>query len=152
MKKIIAMLLVAMMVFGGSVVSAEGVNLATMTTEELLALHEAVDAEIDARIGCEPSAIGGGVYTAGETIKPGVYIITCAEAYAEEGMQVQVYADHAQYEEYRAVFDSYKPDYQLFAGVIMPGESVSISLSDGMVMVIDGGFGHVQTVTPSWAP
>ena len=38
MKKIIAMLLVAMMVFGGSVVSAEGIDLSVMTQEELVAL------------------------------------------------------------------------------------------------------------------
>lgn len=151
MKKLVALILVFLFAFSAAA-SADGFDLSAMTTEELLALHMAVDAEIDARIGCEPSTIASGVYTAGETIKSGVYVITCAEAYAEEGMKVQVYANHAQYEECREVFDTYKDDYQLFAGTIMPGESVSISLSEGMVMVIDCGLGHAQATTPSWAP
>lgn len=38
MKKIFAMILVALMVFGGSVVSAESIDLSAMTQEELIAL------------------------------------------------------------------------------------------------------------------
>lgn len=54
MKKLVSMLACCL------VASAEA-SLAAMTTEELVELHKAVDAEIDARIGYEQEAVCDGL-------------------------------------------------------------------------------------------
>lgn len=151
MKKLIALLLVSLLALCPAAM-AEGIDLKGMTLDELIALHAAIDAEIDARIGCEPSLIAGGVYTAGETIKTGVYVITCTNAYGEDGMTITVYANHEQYEKCRSVINQYKDDYQLYAGSIAVEQAVTVSLADGMVLVIDGGIGLVEAITPTWTP
>lgn len=151
MKKLISLLLVCLLSFGAAA-SAEGLDLSAMSLNELVELHKLLDAEIDARIGCSPSLIAGGVYTAGDTIKTGAYAITCTAAYTEEGMAIQIYANHEQYEKSRSVYSQYKDDYQLFAGSIQPGHSVTVSLSEGMVLVIDGGAGLIEALAPTWAP
>lgn len=152
MRKMIALALVSLLLICGTASAETSIDLSTMSLDELVELHKLLDAEIDARIGVEPSMIAGGVYTAGETIKAGAYVITCTAAYAEEGMAIQVYASHAQYDECRSVLNQYKDDYQLFAGHILPGQSVTVSLSDGMVLVIDGGVGLAEAIAPAWAP
>lgn len=149
--RIITLSLICLLAFSGAA-AAEGIDLTAMSINELVALHQSVDDEIDARIGCDPSTLAGGVYTAGETIKAGAYAITCTAAYAEDGLCIQMYANHAQYDECRAVIDVYKDDYQLFAGHIQPGQSVTVSLSDGMVLVLEGGAGLAEVIAPTWAP
>lgn len=152
MRKMITLALVSMLLICGTAHAEISIDLTTMALDELVELHKFLDAEIDARIGCEPSMIAGGVYTAGETIKAGAYVITCSAAYAEEGMVIQVYASHEQYEKCRSVINQYKDDYQLFSEYIQPGQAVTISLADGMVLVIDGGVGIAESYVPTWAP
>lgn len=152
MRKLIILALVSLLLICGTASAEINIDLSNLSLDELVELHKLLDAEIDERFGGEPSMIAGGVYTAGETIKAGAYVITCTAAYAEEGMVIQVYASHAQYEECRSVISQYKDDYQLFAGHIQPGQSVTVSLASGMVLVIDSGVGLAESITPSWAP
>ena len=152
MRKMITLAIVSLLLICGTAHAEISIDLTTMSLDELVELHKLLDAEIDARIGGEPSMIAGGVYTAGETIKAGVYVITGATAYAEEGMTIQVYASHEQYQKCRAVYASYKDEYRLLEEHILPGQTVTISLADGMVLVIDGGLGMAEAFAPTWAP
>lgn len=153
MKKIVCLLLVVLMAVCSVVYAEGGFDLSSMSLDELVALHKAVDAEIDARIGCEPSTIADGVYIAGTSIKAGAYTITCSETYDETGMVIQVFENQDKYEEFLNSGNNwYAPGYQLYSGSIAADQTATISLADGMVLVISGGAGMVQEGNPIWAP
>lgn len=154
MKKIVSLLLAAMLL-ACTAAYAEwpDIDLASLSFEELVELHKAVDAEIDARIGCEPSTIAAGVYIAGTSIKSGAYTITCSDAYDESGMVIQVFENQDKYKEFLNSGDYwYAPGYQLYSGNIAADQTATISLADGMILVINGGAGIIQEGNPIWAP
>ncbi len=75
MKKVLVLLLALLLVI--STASAEGFNLSDMTTEELVSLRSAVNAELAARDFKEKEvSVPPGRYTVGTDIPAGVYTLT----------------------------------------------------------------------------
>lgn len=88
MKKFFAMLLVALMVLGGSVASAERIDLSALSLEELIALRQEIDLLIFGSDAYKNVAVPAGDYVVGEDIPAGTYTLE-SEGY---GM-ISVYAD-----------------------------------------------------------
>lgn len=149
MKKLITLFLAFLLSFC-AVASAEDLDLSSMNLDELVELHKLLDAEIDARIGGKPSLIAGGVYTAGKTIKSGMYAITCSDVYNEDGMTIKMFTSQSAYMLYQN--DTSSDYYVHLSLTLQKGQTMSVSLSDGMVLVIDGGVGMAEAFMPTWAP
>lgn len=145
MKKLLALSLVLLLSFC-SVAAAEGVDLSAMTLDELVALHERVDAEIDARIGCDPDVISAGVYVAGESIKAGKYNILSSEEHF--GFTVATFASKALYEQAFAENNEALASFQCY---VSSGESAFVQLDDGMVLLISDT-ALIEEAKASWMP
>lgn len=76
MKRILAML-VMVLVLLGSVATAEGIELASLNDEQLVALMERVQQEIVARHIEKTATMRRGSYIAGRDIPAGSYVYTC---------------------------------------------------------------------------
>lgn len=150
MKKIVSLLLVFLLL-AGSAACAEGTDFSTMTTDELLALREELNAEINTRIGDDNTLIGDGVYVAGVDIKPGMYQITCAAAFDDREFYVNLFKTLEDYETY----DSNRwenDDYRFFQAALYEGGMCTVNLTEGMTIEIYNGLGRVEAVKPDWAP
>lgn len=154
MRKLISVLLVCLLsICVAAPVYADGetatIDLEAMSLEELLELHTRLDAEIDARIGCDQSTICDGLYVAGKSIKPGTYMITCTEVY-NNWMYVTLFGNEEDYTTYSA--DMYNNVKLRLAqeSVDAAGKSVIVHLEDGMVMDIVGGKGTIEPVASDW--
>ena len=119
MKKIVSLLLVFLML-AGSAAYAEGTDFSTMTTDELLALREELNTEINARIGDDNALIGDGVYVAGVDIKPGMYQITCAAAFDDREFYVNLFKTLEDYETYDASRFA-NAEYRFFQAALYEG-------------------------------
>lgn len=148
MRKLITLSLVLLLSFC-SVAAAEGVDLAAMTLDELVVLHERVDAEIDARISCEASLIAEGVYEAGKSIKPGMFLITCTDVNSGWGIYIDTFENMDSY-------TKYKENNVENANLIISrsnfniGGSAMVQLEEGMVLYIHNGIATAEEVRPSW--
>lgn len=78
MKKLIAIILAAILLFATPVL-AEGIDLSTMTIDELVVLRTRINAEINGRMSGSDNAFPPFDYKVGKHIPAGVYMITCAE-------------------------------------------------------------------------
>lgn len=76
MKRIFAMLAVVLVLFG-SVATAEAIELAGLSDEQLVALMERVQEEIVARHIEKTATMRSGSYIAGRDIPAGSYVYTC---------------------------------------------------------------------------
>lgn len=76
MKRIFTMVLCMLILFSVSALG-EGIDLSSLTLDELVALRESVNIEIDNRIGIIDSQIGTGQYVVGENLKAGKYEFVC---------------------------------------------------------------------------
>lgn len=97
MRKLTTLALVFLLLICGTAHAEISIDLSAMTLDELVELHKLLDAEIDARIGCEPSLIPAGIYVGGETIKPGKYIISTNSDYY--GAKVATFSSMAVYDQ-----------------------------------------------------
>ena len=92
MKKMIALLAaLALMVCAGAAL-AEGMDLAGLSDEEIVALLERVQAEIVARHIEGTATLAGGTYIAGRDIPAGSYIYTCL-ASGDDWGNVTIYSE-----------------------------------------------------------
>ena len=148
MRKLISLSLVFAMLFCGVANAEIDIELTLLSIDELIELHRLLIAEIEMRIGGEPSMIGGGVYIAGKTIKAGTYILTCSEAYGDVGMTIQMFESKSAH----SLFLGGVTSNLLCSQSLQVGQSMSVSLADGMVLVIESGMGIVEAVSPAWAP
>nr|DAG55577.1 MAG TPA: TRAF PROTEIN, TRAO PROTEIN, TRAN ADHESION, BACTERIAL SECRETION.5A [Bacteriophage sp.] len=154
MKKLVSVLLVCLLAICVSApVCADGeaaaIDLEAMSLDELLELHEAIDAEIDARIGCEQETVCDGVYVAGTSIKPGTYIITCTSV-NNMCMYVSTFASEDDYATYKA--NMFAPNAPRLTQVSLTeaGQSAMVYLGEGMVMEIVGGSGTINAAAAEW--
>lgn len=145
MKKVIALLLVAMLSIC-SVGFAESLDLASMSLEDLIALRKSVDAEIIARNGSVPSPIYRGMYVAGESIAPGMYTIKCPDD--GQSISVGIFADK---DTYAKAFEAQDESLASFQSFVNAGETVFLQLDEGAVLFLSGE-GEIQPVSPAWAP
>lgn len=152
MKKIVSLLLVVMML-ACSVVYAEGpeFDFASMSTDELLALREQLNAEINNRLGDDNALISDGLFVAGVDIKPGMYRITCSVAYDDREFYVNLFESKEDYQTYdQSRWNN--TSYRLAQFVLLQGGEATVNLTDGMAIEIYNGIGRIEGVTPDWAP
>ncbi len=145
MRKLTIVILSFLLAFSG-VAAAEGIDLTTMTLDELVALHQSVDAEIDARISCDPEMIPAGVYVVGESIKAGKYNILTNDDYY--GFNVATFASKEIYEKAFAENNEALASFQCYVG---SDDSAFVQLDDGMVLLVSGT-ALIEEAKASWMP
>ena len=157
MKKIVSLLVAMLLICTAAY--AESPDLAAMSLEELKALHEQLDAELVARNAGAHSLITEGMYTAGKSIKPGAYKITCTEVYGEEDFTIHTFENEDNYSLYElgmgygygGSYDSLMNAYLVYSGNIEVGKSITVQLTEGMVLHIEGGSGEINALIADWA-
>lgn len=133
MKRIVISL-VGFIVLFTSVGLCEEDVLASLTDEQLNEVFVAIEEEIANRDGYLSNFYGSEVlYTVGDDIDPGVYIVSCVKKYnsALTGARMEGWKTE---EDYKAF-----PDEPSAKPFIVLGESTKIKLKEGNVFVIQGG-------------
>lgn len=151
MRKLIALSLVILLTFCGTAVAESVIDLSTMSLEELAELHKLIDAEIDARIGCEPSAITEGVFEGGVHIKPGTYMITCTDVNSGWGIYIDLFESMESYKTYNAN-TSDNAALRIFRANFNIGGTAMVNIEEGTVLYIHNGIGTIQEVKSDWIP
>lgn len=130
MRKAIAVLLVLVFMTCSSLSLAEGIDISTLSDDELVALMARVQEEIVARHIEGTANLAGGTYIVGKDIPAGSYIYTCLASgedwgnvtiYSEKGEGDQLFwevvAAPKDGEEPESFFITLNPDDQLKSGV-----------------------------------
>lgn len=141
MKKFIVVLAVMLMV--SSIALAEEIDFSGMSLTELLALHEKLDSAIQEQFDCalDASSMYQGVYVVGEDIKAGDYLFTST---SKTYFMCHLYEDMAHKEAH---------DGGQHETLLQIGDTLSLKLEEGMVLVVDQGVVHVKLIEkPGWAP
>lgn len=146
MKKIVCLLLVVLMAVCSVVYAEGGFDLSSMSLDELVALHKAVDAEIDSRIGCEPDTIPAGVYVGGESIKAGKYVVSADDDHF--GITVGVFASKDIYDKALAEQDESLISFQNY---LSSGDSAFVQIDDGMVLLLSDT-ALIEEASGVWMP
>lgn len=146
MRKLIAMLLMLTLCICGAAAAEVSIDLSAMSLDELVELHKLVDAEIDARIACEPSVFPAGVYIAGESIKAGDYTIYGSEQY--HSFMVEIFDSEKIFEQYVLERNS---SLMSFWTSVREDDSVFVHLEEGMVLVV-GGTSLIEVAQVAWLP
>lgn len=150
MKKIVSMMMLAILLMTCAVGYAEGIDVSAMSTDDLLAIREMVNAEITIRIGGDDNLIGDGVYVAGVDIKPGRYKITCAAAFDDREFYVNLFDSKEHYQEYdKSRWNN--ASYRFSQAALIEGGVTFVNLADGMTIEIYNGIGRMEAVQPDWA-
>ena len=128
-------------------VRASDIDLASMSTEDLVALKDSINREIANRGG--DNVIGEGVYTVGTDIKAGNFKVTPMKGY-DGRTSFYIFKDSAEYEggNYDAGdcvvdLDSYEEGNT---------DSGNLILDEGEILYIDRGNAVIEEVDPSWKP
>lgn len=132
MKKGIAFIVFLVMVVSGSASVAE-VDLSSMSFEELLALQDAVKAEIIARPENAFSVLTPGVYNVGEDIIPGDYYFLY-DSGASYGSTLYIYRNQEEFEEGYSENTIKKSLYRL--DLEPRGDSSRVELEEGNVVIV----------------
>lgn len=130
MKKWLSFLLVLMFLACAGLASAEGMDLSSLSDDELLTLHLRVQDEIVARRISATAKLPSGAYIAGKDLPAGSYIFT-AQVTGEDWGNVTIYSEQGEGDqllwkiakapeegqEADAFFITLEPDDQLESGV-----------------------------------
>lgn len=120
---------------------AEEIDVSAMSLDELVALRAKVQSEIDTRIDATGDILPEGRYTVGQGIKAGNYVFTVQSVRElSDGTSVcaiELYDDAGNFVQY--------------SSRIKVGDVFFFGLTDGMTLVIDGGYGTVSLAGQSWA-
>lgn len=141
MKKIICLFLVFVMVlsFSGTIFAA-GIDLDSMSIEELVELRDNVINKLNELLNPVNDVIGVGTYLVGRDIKEGVFAITVRE---DESGSYKIFETPEKHE---------AGEYFAWENV-WGNDVVTVNLKEGMVFCILGWSGSiVEEVKPSWAP
>lgn len=119
-------------------------EVSTLTDDQLYIFRDKIEAEIAAREQPEYDMMYQGIYTVGEHIDAGTYLFI-GTGVTNVGDVFRVYSN----------FDDYKQGAgpYIYQGLLKPGEIVSFTLDDGMLIdVFRGAFiCRKQEVKPGWA-
>lgn len=159
MKKVIATLLTAFMLFSVPAFSEES-SLSEMSTPELIERYDAIYSELMRRVsdGANDSTIARGHYIVGDDIAPGKYEFTCMNSIVEgehEFAYISIYKI-LNLEEFEKQLD-----YTWYSGTeecyyskrIEDGNKVSFTLDNNMILIIvrcDGIL--LKSPSHEWAP
>lgn len=143
MRKLISMLLLLLIIFCNTTY-AEGIDIASMSLEEIVELHKMIDAEIDARISCEESLIPSGVYVAGKSIKSGSYVLSGNDDHF--GIDIATYASEETFKQSMAEDDD---SLILFESYVTRENSAFVKLEDGMVLYLEETL-LIEKATADW--
>lgn len=127
-------LLVAFILLLGSLGLCEESALTSLTDEQLNELLVAIEQEIANRDGYLSNFYGTDVlYTAGDDIEPGVYIVSCVKKYnsALTGARMEGWKTEDDYKAF--------PDEPSAKPFIVLGESTKVKLKEGNVFLVQGG-------------
>ena len=156
--KLIFVILTCLILFGVCA-AADSIDLDAMSIDELKELHQKIDEELASRNAGMHSLITEGVYTAGISIKPGSYKITCTEAFSEEGLIVHTFADEDDYASYKigtgygmgSAYNNLMNAYLVYSENVEQGKTVTVQLTQGMVLHLSGGIGEIYAIIADWA-
>ena len=141
MKKLLTVLLIFLLIISTSY--AETIDLSSMTIEDLIVLHEQLDAMLEEKFSCQLDVIYPGNYIVGKDIKEGSYLFSCTKVGMANFWILTTYVSE----------DDFANRNSLARENLQAGNQAQINLTDGMVLSIGEGLGTIQTVnTPSWAP
>lgn len=126
------------------------IDLASMSTEDLVSLRDSINAEIANKGG--DNIIGEGVYTVGTDIKAGNFKVTPMKGY-DGRTSFYIFKDSSEYDDYKdgnydagdcvIDLDSYEENDTDFGNLV---------LKDGEILYIDRGNAIIEEVDPSWKP
>ena len=156
MRRFIAILLVCIL-FLSNFVLAETFDFASITTDELLKIKQALDAELTARNVTPSSTIVEGMYTTGKSIKAGSYKITCLESYGSNGYTIQTFASEDDYASYEigmqyGLGNALLSAYLVYSDSLEVGQSATVQLTDGMVLLLADGIASIEVSNAFWMP
>jgi len=140
MKKLIAIAILCVMLVTSAY--ALELDLSELSVEELLALQNDVQVELQSKLSAFPSGfIDRGSYEVGVVLQAGTYTFTATYSNKDGGyVYVDVYASVS------ALDSSY-------SRVMVVGDTITISLESGMVLALAHGGGIlVSAAKPTWAP
>lgn len=141
MKKVLAFLLVCILFV--TPVFAEGVDLSSMSVEELIQLHNQIDEILADKFKCELDVIYPGTYVVGRDIKEGRYILNCLKTGIVNFWIITFYENEEELENRNSLTNEN----------LRIGDQVQINLIDGMVVEIDDGLGTISVVEKQpWEP
>lgn len=141
MKRFIVVLLAVLLISGSAL--AEEIDFSGMSLSELLALHEKLDAAIQEEFDCalDPSSMYQGVYVVGKDIEAGNYLFT---SISKTFFMCHLYEDV----EHKQAHDGGQHET-----ITQIGDTLSLTLEDGMVLVVDQGVAAIKAIEkPEWAP
>lgn len=117
---------------------AEGMDLSSMSMDELYALRVALNSEISSRLLGETTAIYSGKYVVGEDIKPGTYVLY-ADMPSAKYVTIKITWPDKNHE---SIFEQIKIN-----------ESFYLNLEEGSVLDLDGiQTAHLEAIAmPEWA-
>lgn len=149
MKKIIAILVLVAFVFT-SAAFAES-TFSSYTLEELFLLKMEIENEISSRTNGSDSIIPQGVYIVGKDIKAGSFEIGFGK---KDGVYliVTTYPNEANFQAYRSGEMEFNEAHDEQYTFREEGESAYVSLSDGMMLRLDGGTFIIKESNHSWKP
>lgn len=148
MNKGIKRLLVALLIVAIAIpvfASTAGIDLTTMSLEELIQLRNDVDTEISSRISSNNDTMYQGAYVAGKDIAIGRYTFTALET-----SYLELFDTNDNFKSYRK---DYKEEDRAYYNQMKEGDVVTLNLEEGQVVNISRGSGLVTAISsPSWAP
>ena len=150
MRKLIVLMIAVFVVISGTVcANCEELDVASISTDELLSIYNAVQSELYSRIGMtDCNHIGQGVYVVGKDIKAGSYDFICTNSgsYNEGGQQNAVYI-------YAIGDDGVsqgKTLWYLYDTAL--NSKITLNLSEGTILEIWNCSGALVEVEHSWKP
>lgn len=141
MKKVLAFLLVCILFV--TPVFAEGMDLSSMSVEELIQLHNQIDEILADKFKCELGVIYPGIYVVGKDIKEGRYLLNCLKTGMVNFWIITLYENE----------DEFENRNRLYNENLEIGGQAQLNLTDGMVIEIHDGLGMITVAEKQpWEP
>lgn len=129
---------------------APDIDLASMSTEDLVALKDSINTEIANRGG--DNVIGEGVYIVGTDIKAGNFKVTPMKGY-DGRTSFYIFKDSAEYDDYKGGnYDAGDCVVDLDSYEEGDTDSGNLVLKDGEVLYVYRGHAVIEEINPSWKP
>lgn len=151
MKRLFVALVLVTMIM--STALAEGVDLASMTTDDLIQLRQQITDEISLRVADpnDEQLVPEGIYVVGKDIKAGKYVL---KHYSDLFLSpvVVVFENIEAYQDIKQDRAASNKELIIYQKRLRKGDSVYISVEDGQALLIEGGSLLLVSENPSWVP